>query len=153
MRLVLLVINLWVVVACQAASDTAAPHAAADAVVSALVNTPYAAKVHDFNVVSRDYQDPKTKEWLRHHTVSADVLNTYRGAEFEFIEFEMYTEIDESLTLDKAAVNIVLCESEQGQLYWPGTGSIFPPTAEIDAMFARSASRVNIYQSYFSWCR
>lgn len=150
--LLLMLASLWGVSICQAASYVNPNGVSVERVSEAIVNTPYAAKLHEFKVDSTVYQDPKSKDWLNRHIISASVITTYRGAVFDAIEFEMFTEIDEVVTLSDHAVNLVLCESEQGEFFWPGAGAIFPPTEDIDAKFSHSAKKANIYQSYFTWC-
>jgi len=67
------------------------------------------------------------------HVFTADVVTTYKGSTHKQISYEMFVERGEDVMFNSAPIYLVLCKSLSGSYYWPGTGSEFKPTHDINA--------------------
>ncbi|WP_426357548.1 hypothetical protein ACPUVO_13945 [Pseudocolwellia sp. HL-MZ19] len=111
-------------------------------------NVHYMAKVKVVNVETIDEKDGSDK-----HVFSADVLTTLKGESRQHINYEMFVEHGEDATFNETPVYLALCIDDQGKFYWPGTGSQFTPSEEINSWLKQNKDTLANTQSETAWCK
>jgi len=110
-----------------AKSDTAL---ALNGLKQTVKNVDYLAKVKITKVEISHEDDESEKQ-----VYFADVIETYKG------------DIHKS-----APVYVALCLDNKGRFYWPGTGSEFKYSSEIDTWLTENKTTINDNDASGNWC-
>lgn len=104
-------------------------------------NTPYAALVRNVGAKVESLPDTdKADDYsLERWTFTAQVLETYRGAGAETIQYTADVEKGDAPNFGESPFIILLCQSASS-LYWPGVGFNFP-AGKREKQIAQSAGR------------
>ena len=64
----------------------------------------------------------------------------------------MFVERGEDVMFNSAPIYLVLCKSLSGSYYWPGTGSEFKPTHDINAWINENRDSLKLARTPAVWC-
>lgn len=103
-------------------------------------------KVIKVKVISQD-------DDLEKQVYFAEVLATYKGELNQNISYEMHVEPGEDVIFNSTPVYIALCKNSHGAYYWPGTGSEFRLSKEIDSWLADNSKTISQSDSAAGWCK
>jgi len=115
-------------------------------------NTPYSALIIEEGVRVRPYVGPDDDYYEDVRTISAKVIETYRGDPLEFIEFEWTTEGEsDEITLRPEPYIITLCKS--GNSYFRlEIGADVPATPNTVTTARKISKTLDASQPNFSDC-
>lgn len=104
-------------------------------------NTPYAALVRNLNATVEPLPDADASDdyALERWHFTAEVLETFRGADTDTIQYTVDAEKGEAPNFGDGPFIIMLCQSADG-LYWPGVG-FNVPAGKREKTVAQSAAR------------
>lgn len=133
--------------------DAGVPSEMEQVLADAVRGTPYAALIQNTATQAEPLpdEDPEDDYALQRWTITARVLETYRGAQKATVQYTVDTEKNEELGLGDEPFIIVLCQSANG-LYWPGVGYNFPAGEHEKALVRKVAEQVDATQAEFSEC-
>lgn len=133
--------------------ETAVLSAMQQALTSAIQQTPYAALIQntDAQVTLLPDEDPADDYALQRWSITARVLQTYRGQHNNTIRYTVDTEKGEEPGLSKEPFIIVLCQSTEGY-YWPGIGYNFPGGESEKLLAKEVAQQLDSSQQEFAEC-
>ena len=110
-------------------------------------NVDYLAKVKITKVEISHEDDESEKQ-----VYFADVIETYKGDIHKDISYEMFVEQGENVVFNSAPVYVALCLDNKGRFYWPGTGSEFKYSSEIDTWLTENKTTLNDTDASGNWC-
>jgi len=116
-------------------------------------NTPYAALIRNTssNVEPLPDADASDDYALERWSFTAEVLETYRGAQVKNIHYTVEAEKGESPNFGGEPFIILLCESKDGY-YWPGVGFNFPAGERQEKIARSSEQKADKEQKVFIEC-
>ena len=111
-------------------------------------NVDYLAKVNITNVEILFEDDESEK-----HVYFAQVLETYKGDVYKQIRYEMFVDQGENVVFNSTPIYIALCLDSNGTYYWPGTGSEFKYSLELDTWLTKNKSKLENTSASTEWCK
>jgi len=123
------------------------------ALASAVRQTPYAGLIQNTHAQAEALpdEDPQDDYALQRWSITARVLQTYRGPQDSTIQYTVDTEKGEEPGLGDEPFIIVLCQS-QGRYYWPGVGYNFSAGEREKSLVKKVAGQVDANQQEFAEC-
>lgn len=133
--------------------ETAALSSMQQALTSAIQQTPYAALIQntDAQLEPLPDEDPSDDYAPQRWSITARVLQTYRGPHNDTIRYIVETETGEESGLGNEPFIIVLCQSADGY-YWPGLGYNFPGGESEKRLAQEVAQQIDAKQKEFAEC-
>tara|TARA_R110001583_G_scaffold8824_2_gene41692 strand:- start:277 stop:669 length:393 start_codon:yes stop_codon:yes gene_type:complete len=115
---------------------------------SAIVNTPYSALIKQTEVNVEVVSDDDS---IVRIIISAEVIETFRGDEQEFLQYEMIVEKGERVDVESESMVVILCK-QGGRYFWPGTGAMFSNNKIIIENIRNTVKTLDLRQVEFDDC-
>lgn len=133
--------------------EVAALSAMEQALTAAVQGAPYAALIQNTGTQVQPLpdEDPADDYAPQRWSITARVLETYRGPRQNTVQYTVDTELGEEPGLGDAPFIIVLCPSAEGY-YWPGIGYNFPDGEREKALAKGAADKAEVGQKVFAEC-
>lgn len=137
----------------NSSDEAAATSAMEQALTAAVQQTPYAALIQNTQAQAEPLpdEDPQDDYALQRWSITARVLQTYRGLQQDRVHYTVDTEIGEEPGLGEEPFIIVLCQTADGY-YWPGVGYNFPAGEREKSLAVNAAAKVDAKQQKFADC-
>ena len=145
MKVLIFVLTLFNLSACMANNPSLSE---ISYLKSAIVNTPYSALIKQTEVNVEVVSDDDS---IVRMIISAEVIETFRGDEQEFLQYEMIVEKGERVDVESWPMVITLCK-QGGRYFWPGTGAMFSNNKIIIENIRNTVKTLDLYQVEFDDC-
>jgi hypothetical protein len=145
MKVLIFVLTLFNLSACMANNPSLSE---ISYLKSAIVNTPYSALIKQTEVNVEVVSDDDS---IVRVIISAEVIETFRGDEQEFLQYEMIVEKGERVDVESRPMVITLCK-QGGRYFWPGTGAMFSNNKIIIENIRNTVKTLDLYQVEFDDC-